>query len=101
MYAINTYIDPSNHPNVGIYGIHGVSGLPALRICDSVTRLILARLPGPAVHRLSHAKHRAVFGGFFCTSKPGQPCRMVDGRKAMQVMWLAAATFGDEDFASF
>ena len=23
MYA---YIDPSNHPNVGIYGIHGVSG---------------------------------------------------------------------------
>ena len=24
--AICTYIDPSNHPNVGIYGIHGVSG---------------------------------------------------------------------------
>ena len=21
------YIDPSNHPNVGIYGIHGVSGI--------------------------------------------------------------------------
>ena len=27
MYAIYTYIDPSNHPNVGIYGIHGVSGI--------------------------------------------------------------------------
>ena len=26
MYAIYVYIDPSNHPNVGIYGIHGVSG---------------------------------------------------------------------------
>ena len=26
MYAIYTYIDPSNHPNVGICGIHGVSG---------------------------------------------------------------------------
>ena len=26
MYAIYAYIDPSNHPNVGIYGIHGVSG---------------------------------------------------------------------------
>ena len=26
MYAIYTYIDPSNHPNVGIYGIHGVFG---------------------------------------------------------------------------
>ena len=24
--AIYAYIDPSNHPNVGIYGIHGVSG---------------------------------------------------------------------------
>ena len=27
MYAIYAYIDPSNHPNVGIYGIHGASGL--------------------------------------------------------------------------
>ena len=27
MYAIYAYIDPSNHPNVGIYGIHGVSGI--------------------------------------------------------------------------
>ena len=26
MYAIYAYIDPSNHPNVGIYGIHGVYG---------------------------------------------------------------------------
>ena len=26
MYAIYAYIDPSNHPNVGIYGIHGASG---------------------------------------------------------------------------
>ena len=26
MYAINAYIDPENHPNVGIYGIHGVYG---------------------------------------------------------------------------
>ena len=26
MYAIYAYIDPPNHPNVGIYGIHGVSG---------------------------------------------------------------------------
>ena len=26
MYAIYAYIDPSNHPNVGIYGIHGVFG---------------------------------------------------------------------------
>ena len=24
MYAIYDYIDPRNHPNVGIYGIHGV-----------------------------------------------------------------------------
>ena len=24
--AIYAYVDPSNHPNVGIYGIHGVSG---------------------------------------------------------------------------
>ena len=27
MYAIYAYIDPQNHPNVGIYGIHGVSGI--------------------------------------------------------------------------
>ena len=26
MYAIYAYIDPPNHPNVSIYGIHGVSG---------------------------------------------------------------------------
>ena len=26
MYAIYAYIDPQNHPNVGRYGIHGVSG---------------------------------------------------------------------------
>ena len=26
MYAVYAYIDPSNHPNVGIYTIHGVSG---------------------------------------------------------------------------
>ena len=26
MYAIYAYIDPSNHPNVGIYTIHGASG---------------------------------------------------------------------------
>ena len=26
MYAIYAYIDPQNHPNVSIYGIHGVSG---------------------------------------------------------------------------
>ena len=26
MYAIYAYIDPPNHPNVGIYGIHGASG---------------------------------------------------------------------------
>ena len=26
MYAIYAYIDPPNHPNVGIYAIHGVSG---------------------------------------------------------------------------
>ena len=26
MYAIYAYIDPQNHPNVGIYAIHGVSG---------------------------------------------------------------------------
>ena len=24
MYAIYAYIDPPNHPNVGIYDIHGV-----------------------------------------------------------------------------
>ena len=27
MYAIYAYIDSQNHPNVGIYGIHGVSKL--------------------------------------------------------------------------
>ena len=27
MYAIYAYIDPSNHPNVGIYTIHGASGI--------------------------------------------------------------------------
>ena len=27
MYAIYAYIDPQNHPNVGKYTIHGVSGL--------------------------------------------------------------------------
>ena len=26
MYAIYAYIDPPNHPNVGKYAIHGVSG---------------------------------------------------------------------------
>ena len=26
MYAICAYIDPPNHPNVGKYTIHGVSG---------------------------------------------------------------------------
>ena len=26
MYAIYAYIDPPNHPNVGIHAIHGVSG---------------------------------------------------------------------------
>ena len=26
MYGIYAYIDPPNHPNVGIYGIHGASG---------------------------------------------------------------------------
>ena len=32
MSAIQAYIDPQNHPNVGIYGIHGVSGLHQLTI---------------------------------------------------------------------
>ena len=27
MYAIYTYIDPQNHPNVGKYAKHGVSGI--------------------------------------------------------------------------
>ena len=27
MYAIYAYIDPPNHPNVGIYGIHGAFGV--------------------------------------------------------------------------
>ena len=27
MYAIYAYIDPPNHPNVGKYAIHGVSGI--------------------------------------------------------------------------
>ena len=27
MYAIYAYIDPPNHPNVGIYGIHGAFGI--------------------------------------------------------------------------
>ena len=27
MYAIYAYIDPPNHPNLGIYAIHGVSGI--------------------------------------------------------------------------
>ena len=26
MYGICTYIETQNHPNVGVYGIHGVSG---------------------------------------------------------------------------
>ena len=26
MYGIYAYIDPSNHPNVDIYGIHGAFG---------------------------------------------------------------------------
>ena len=26
MYATYAYIDPQNHPNVSIYGIHGASG---------------------------------------------------------------------------
>ena len=26
MYGIYAYINPPNHPNVGIYGIHGASG---------------------------------------------------------------------------
>ena len=26
MFVIYAYIDPSNHPSVGIHGIHGVSG---------------------------------------------------------------------------
>ena len=36
MYAMYAYIDPSNHPNVGIYGIHGV----ALRIKDPQTHRV-------------------------------------------------------------
>ena len=27
MYAVYAYIDPSNHPSVGIYGIHGLHGV--------------------------------------------------------------------------
>ena len=27
MFVIYAYIDPSNHPNVGKYAIHGVSGI--------------------------------------------------------------------------
>ena len=27
MYAIYAYIDPPNHPNVGIYSIHGAPGI--------------------------------------------------------------------------
>ena len=32
MYGIHAYIDPPNHPNVGIYGIRGVFGI------DDITR---------------------------------------------------------------
>ena len=32
MYAIYAYIDPQNHPNVGIYAIHGVSGICLLML---------------------------------------------------------------------
>ena len=37
MYAIYAYIDPSNHPNVGKYTIHGVSGIYAVKCRSSQT----------------------------------------------------------------
>ena len=32
MYAIYAYIDPGNHPSVGIYAIHGVFGIEVLQV---------------------------------------------------------------------
>ena len=32
MYGIYAYIDPPNHPNVGIYSIHGVYGIPSSQV---------------------------------------------------------------------
>ena len=36
MSVIYAYIDPSNHPNVGKYAIHGVSGTVTVTSCHSV-----------------------------------------------------------------
>ena len=36
MYAIYAYIDPPNHPNVGIYGIHGVFGFMFRKLSEPV-----------------------------------------------------------------
>ena len=35
MYAIYAYIDPLNHPNVSIYGIHGVFGISTIDQCKA------------------------------------------------------------------
>ena len=36
MYPIYAYIDPPNHPNVDIYGIHGVFGIRCANFLDKV-----------------------------------------------------------------
>ena len=41
MYAIYAYIDPPNHPNVGIYDIYGVSGI-CLLLLPSSARLVMS-----------------------------------------------------------
>ena len=50
MYSIYAYIDPPNHPNVGKYGIHGVSGyhfLPPFSDEMSSTKVRIRRRKRP------------------------------------------------------
>ena len=48
MYGIYAYIDPPNHPNVGIYDIHGVSGKGGV-LSQAVTAQQMLRLSASRV----------------------------------------------------
>ena len=73
MYAIYAHIDPPNHPNVGKYGIHGVSGNCFSGMCSLGRPRRRAAGPGAAALGGDHVR-----GDVGVATPP----RAADGRSA-------------------
>ena len=78
MYGIYAYIDPLNRPNVGIYGIHGASGIYLYMFTSMLP--LRKRSIAPGSIRVSMAIRDAEESGAWCSE--GLALVKGQGRKA-------------------